>query len=154
MVSGWFFLASLTILYNSGNLVPRAFSLKNGCPPTPPPPHFLREKPWGRSCPRGHFHFFHFIYFHTVFSVSSSGSDARTYFQIETPSSVDFLLDTFDYKKKKVVPCLRFVSLRWRDFKWKLTKRTKRAQSCTKEEAKRRRREKRPLSNPYWWAVN
>ena len=84
------------MLYNSGNLVPRAFPLKKWMVPS----HFLTEKPWGRGCSRGHFHFLNFIYFQTVFSVSSSSSDARTYFQIETPSSVDFLLYTFDYKKK------------------------------------------------------
>ena len=69
------------------------------------PSHFLTRKPWGRGCPRGHFYFLHFIYFQTVFCVSSSSSDASTYFQIETPCSVDFFHDTFAYKKK-VVPCL------------------------------------------------
>ena len=81
-------------------------SLKKWVEPT----HCLREKPWGRGCPRGHFHFLQYIYFQTIFSVSPSSSDARSYFQVETPNSVDFLLDTFDYKKK-VVLCLRIFFL-------------------------------------------
>ena len=35
---------------STGNLVPRAFPLKNGWGPT----HFLREKPWGRGCSTGY----------------------------------------------------------------------------------------------------
>ena len=85
---------------------PQGFSLKKWVGPS----HFLTRKPWGRGCPRGHFYFLHFIYFQTVFCVSSSSSDASTYFQIETPCSVDFFHDTFAYEKK-VVPCLRIFFL-------------------------------------------
>ena len=70
------------------NLVPRAFTLKNGCGGKSPT-HFLKEKPWGRGCAKEQFHVtvIYFVYL-KVFIIGEIQTKLNALFRTERTKTI------------------------------------------------------------------